>query len=76
MLKDNKLTKLNITSTNQGISFTTTEQNGTYLIVENDLSSSSNSVMIVLVIIISIYIGLAVFAIISGLKHKDNLLDI
>ncbi len=72
MLYDGKLTKLDSSISNQGITFNTTKQNATYLIIQEDNSSNSNREFIVLVIIISIYIGLAAFAIISSFKQKTT----
>ncbi|MBQ7798398.1 MAG: InlB B-repeat-containing protein [Clostridia bacterium] len=71
MLKDGKLTKLNTNIIDNSLTFTTTEENAIYIIAQEDYSHTSNAQMILLIIIISLCIGLCVYAIISGPKHKQ-----
>ena len=70
MLKDGKLTKLNHCATIDGISFTTTEQNATYIIAIEDYSYNSNSQIFILIAIMVIYLALCIYAVISGLNHR------
>lgn len=72
MLKDGKLTKLDSVCSSQGVTFTTTQQDATYIVAINDNSKTSNAEMIVLIAIICIYSALCVYAIINGIKHKHD----
>jgi len=73
MLKDNKLIKVdNVKVTADGLSFTTSQQNGTYIIATDDNSHNSNTEMLILIGIIAIYIGLCAYIIISTIKHKNS----
>jgi uncharacterized repeat protein (TIGR02543 family) len=70
MLKNGKLTKLDTTINSNQICFETTEMEASYLIVKEDLTSTSNSQMLIIVLIISTYIGLCIYVIISKIKNR------
>lgn len=72
MLKDGKLTKLDTSISSNGITFTTSEQNATYIIAREDYSHTSNSHILVVIGVIAVYIALFVYALISGIKHKNE----
>lgn len=71
ILKDNKLVKLKTSVTDNGISFVTSEQNGVYVLVQDDYSNTSNTQMLILIVIISIFIGIAIY-IIYKRHHKKS----
>ena len=71
MLKNGKLTKLDCSTSKNGITFTTSEQDATYLIVQQS-SDLSNSQMLLLILIIAILASLCIGAIAVSIRHKHN----
>ena len=73
MLKDNKLIKVdNILVSLDGISFTTSEQDATYIITTDDLSYNSNTEILIVTCIITIYIVIYIYVIIVAIRHKRD----
>ena len=70
ILKDNKLVKLKTSITDKGISFVTSEQNGVYVLVQNDYSNTTNTQMLILIVIISTFVGMAIFIIFKRTHKK------